>query len=199
MSDMTVCWRCGYEGLADARYCAHCGRALVAPSLRLKRWINRVLNGTSDVHVAFLGLGLSVLVGLFANRLIVFKFNFESMLVILSLVIGSGCAYLGWDWNRPRSVRDRLERLLLVFLGMGALIGLIWLIDTFVSSALITSGKTVVYQVPGVYIEASAEARRMFISNDPPYWLAMIVLSVIAAAVGNLINRGYERRLMRAA
>ena len=63
MSDKPVCHRCGYVGPVDARYCAHCGRALVSPNARLTRSINRILSNLSPYHIGFLGLVLSVPTG----------------------------------------------------------------------------------------------------------------------------------------
>ena len=65
MSEQPVCHRCGYVGPVDARYCAHCGHALVPLSIRLKRSVDRVLSNLSPFHIGFLGLVLSVPISVF--------------------------------------------------------------------------------------------------------------------------------------
>lgn len=199
MSEKPVCRRCGYVGPVDARYCARCGRALVPPGVRLTRSIDRILSSLCPLHVGLLGLVLSVPIGVFADRLIVTRLSFPLSLVLMALVIGCGYAYLGWQWNIPLSGRSRLERMLLVFVCVGILLAVVWLIDRALLSALTDSGDTVVYDVPGVYVEASVGVRRLSIADVPPYWLAVMIYAILAAAVGNLIHRMRERRSMRAA
>ena len=71
MSEKPVCHHCGYVGPVDARYCAHCGRALVPPNVRLTRSIDHILSNLSPFHIGFLGLVLSVPISAFADRLMV--------------------------------------------------------------------------------------------------------------------------------
>jgi len=96
MSENPVCHRCGYVGPIDARYCAHCGRALESPNIRLTRSINRILSNLSPFHIGFIGFALSVPISAFAHRLIVTELSFPLSLVPLALGIGCGYAYLGW-------------------------------------------------------------------------------------------------------
>jgi hypothetical protein len=196
MSEKPVCRRCGYVGPVDARYCARCGRALVPPGVRLTRSIDRILSSLRPLHVGLLGLVLLVPIGVFADRLIGTRFSFPSSLVLLALVIGCGYAYLGWQWNTPLSGRSRLERMLLVSVCVGILLAVVRLIDRALLSAVADSGHTVVYDIPGVYVEASAGVRRLSIGNVPPYWLAVMIYAVLTAVAGNLIHRVHERRSM---
>jgi hypothetical protein len=130
----------------------------------------------------------------FADRLIVGKFSFPSSLILLALVIGSGFAYLGWQWDLPLSNRSRLGRLFILFFCVGLLLTAAWLLDRSLLSVLSDSTHMVVYQVPGVYIESAPGIRRLSIeSNLPPYWLAVLVYGGLAAIAGHLISRSRER------
>jgi ribosomal protein L40E len=190
MSEKSVCHRCGYVGPADARYCAHCGRALVPPNARLTRSINRILSNLSPLHIGFLGLVLSVPISVFTDRLIVTKLSFPLSLVPLALVIGCGYAYLGWYWNTPLSSRSRLVRMLLVFFCIGVFLAAVWLVDRGLLTLLSNSTHRVVYQVPGVYVESSPGFRRLSIASAvPPYWLVVMIYGMLAAIAGNLIHR----------
>jgi hypothetical protein len=195
MSEKPVCHRCGYVGPADARYCAHCGRPLVPPSVRLTRSANRILSNLSPFHLGFLGLVLSIPISAFANRLIVIELSFPLSLVPLALVIGCGYAYLGWHWNASLSSRSYLVRMLLVFVCMGVLLVVVWLVDRQLLSLLSDRTHVVVYKVPGVYRESSAGIRHMSIdSNVLPYGLVAMIYAVLTAVAGNLIHRAYKHR-----
>ena len=195
MSEKPVCHRCGYVGPVDARYCAHCGHALVPPNVRLTRSINRILSNLSPFHIGFLGLVLSVPISAFADRLIVTELSFPLSLVPLALAIGCGYAYLGWHWNASLSSRSHLVRMLLVFVCMGVFLVAVWLVDRGLLGFLSDRTHMVVYKVPGVYRESSAGFRRMSIDSIAlPYWLVAMIYGVLAALAGNLIHRAHKRR-----
>ena len=190
MSEKPVCHRCGYVGPVDARYCAHCGRPLVPPSVRLTTSINRILSHLSPFHIGFLGLVLSVPISVFAERLIVMKLSIPLSLVPLALVIGCGYAYLGWNWNTQVSSRSHLVRMLLVFFCMGVLLLAVWLVDRGLLSLLSDRTHMVVYEVPGVYVESAPGFRRLTIASGvPPYWFVAMIYGVLTAITGNLIHR----------
>ncbi len=199
MSEPTVCRRCGYIGPEDARYCARCGRAIDSLGVRLRRGFDRILSSLSPLHVGLLGLALSIPIAVFADRLMVMRFSIPFSLALLGLVIGGGYAYLGWQWNMPRPLGSRLGRMLLVLAGTGFALAVVWLIDRALLSVLTAGGDVMVYEIPGVHIEAIGGARRMWIGDVPPYWLAVVTYAVLAAAVGNLICRMRQGRIMRAA
>jgi hypothetical protein len=195
MSERPVCHRCGYVGPVDARYCAHCGRALVPLDVRLTRSINRILSNLSPFHIGFLGLVLSVPISAFADRLIVTELSFPLSLVPLALAIGCGYAYLGWHWNASLSSRSHLVRMLLVFVCLGVLLVAVWLVDRGLLSLLTDRTHMVVYGVPGVYRESSPGFRRMSIDSDVlPYWLVAMIYGVLTAVAGNLIHRALRHR-----
>lgn len=195
MSEKPVCHRCGYEGPVDARYCAHCGRALETPSARFKKRINRIMSNLSPFHIGFLGLVLSVATSLFADRLIVTELSFPLSLVSLALVIGCGYAFLGWHWNASMSSRSHLVRMLLVFVCMGVFLVAVWFVDWGLLSLLSDRTRMVVYKVPGIYRESSPGFRHMSIDSDVlPYWLVAMIYGVLTAVAGNLIHRTRKRR-----
>jgi hypothetical protein len=148
----------------------------------------------SPLHIGLLGLALSIPIAAFADRLMVMRFSTPISLALLALVIGGGYAFLGWQWNMPRSIGSRLGRMLLVFAGIGILLAAVWVIDRALLSVLTAGGAAMVYEIPGVRIEAMGGARRMSIGDVPPYWLAVMVYASLAAAVGNLVSRVRQRQ-----
>lgn len=195
MSEKPVCHRCGYVGPVDARYCAHCGRALAPPSVRLTRSIDRILSNLSPFHIGFLGLVLSVPISALANRLVVTELSFPLSLVPLALVIGCGYAYLGWHWNAPLSSRGHLVRMLLVFVCMGVFLVAVWLVDRGLLSLLSDKTHMVVYEIPGVFRESSPGFRHLSIdSHAMAYWLVAMIYGLLSAVAGNLIQRALQRR-----
>jgi ribosomal protein L40E len=195
MSEKPICQHCGYVGPVDARYCAHCGRALVPPNVRLTKSASRILSSLSPFHIGFLALVLSVPISAFAERLIVTGLSFPLSLVPLALIIGCGYAYLGWRWNASLSGRSHLLRMLLAFAGMGGFLVAVWLVDRALLSLLSDRTQMVVYQVPGVYRESSAGYRQISIdSNVLPYGLIAMVYGVLTAVAGNLIHRAGKRQ-----
>jgi len=195
MSEKTVCQRCGYVGPEDALYCAHCGRALDKPRVRLTKSINRILSNLSPIHFGFLGVVLSVPIIVFVDHLVVARLAFPLTLVPLALVLGCGYAYLGWNWNTPLSSRSHLVRILLVFVSMGVIIVAIWLVERGVLSLLSDRTHMVLFTVPGVYRESSPGFRRMSIdTNVPPYWLFAMVYSLLIAVLSSLLHRAFKRQ-----
>jgi hypothetical protein len=193
MSEKPVCRRCGYVGPADARFCARCGRALDPPNVRFSRSINRILDSLSPFHIGLLGLVLSFLISAFADHLIVIRLSFPGSLVPLALVLGCGFAYLGWHWHAPLPDRRYLVRMLLVFACMTGCLAVIWTVDSGLLRVLTDKTHPVVYEIPGVYRQSTAEFRRMSIdSNDLSYGLVVMVYAWLAAVVGNLIHRLYK-------
>lgn len=195
MSEKPICRRCGYIGPADAQYCAHCGRALVPPGVRLTRSINRILSNLSLFHIGFLGLVISVAISALAARLVVTELSFPLALVPWALVIGFGYAYLGWQWNEPLSNRSRLVRMLLIFVCIGVCLVAVWLVDRGLLSLLSDSTHMIVYKIPGVYRESSPGFRHMSIESVVlPYGLVVMIFSVLATIAGYLVRRVRKHR-----
>lgn len=195
MNEKSVCRRCGYEGPVDARYCARCGRALVPLSARLTDKIDHVVEAISPLHIGLLGLAILVPASMFAENLIVTKLSFPFSLALMALVFGCGYAYLGWQWEMPRSNRSLLMRVLMVFAGVVIFLIVVWLIDRTLLSLLTDRARMVVYDIPGVYIEASSGLRRISIgSNVPPYWFVVLVFSILIAFTSNLIRKATKPR-----
>lgn len=193
MHEKPVCGRCGYVAPMQAKYCPSCGTALVPLSAPLARGIDRILGKLSRFHIGLLGLVLLVSTSVLAAHLIVTGLTFRWSIVLLALVLGCGCAYLGWDRNRSISSDRRLVRMLLFFACMGILLVIVWLIDRMWLSFLSAGGGEVVYAIPGIYVEASVESRRLVVADVPPYWLAVTVYALLAAAAGNLVYKGQAR------
>jgi hypothetical protein len=195
MNERSVCRRCGYMGLVDARYCARCGLALAPLSTRLTDRVDHVLKNISPLYIGFLGLVILILTSMFADRLIVTKLSFPFSLVLIALVFGCGNAYLGWQWEKPSSSRVLLMRILMVFAGMVIFLIVVWLIDITLLSFLTDRVPMVEYDIPGVYVEASTGFRRISIGpNVPPYWFVVMIYSVLAGVIGNLIQKATIRR-----
>lgn len=115
MSKTPICPHCGYVGPEDARFCAHCGRALIPLGARLAERINSIFDELAPIHIWVLGLVLPILIGVLSHHLIVWKLSFRSLVVVMALGIGGGMAYLGWECCTPISVQRLLLRVLLVF------------------------------------------------------------------------------------
>ena len=192
MSEQSVCHRCGYAGPEDATYCARCGGALVSPGARSTGGIDRVLAKLSPVHIGLLGLVLLALTSVFAAYLMITKLNFWWTVVLLALVLGCGCVYLGWQWSPSTASDRRIVHVLVVFGLMAALLVVVWVIDGVWLSFVTAGGGEIVYEIPGVHVEASAHGRHLFMVNVPPYWLAVLAYGVVAVVVGNLV-RGTQK------
>lgn len=119
MHEKPVCSRCGYVAQMDANYCPNCGTALVPLSAPFARGLDRIPGKLSRFHVGLLGLVLLVSTSVLAAHLIVTGLTFRWLIVLVALVLGCGCAYLGWEWNRSISSDKRLVRVLLFFACMG--------------------------------------------------------------------------------
>jgi hypothetical protein len=157
--------------------------------------VNRILDSLSPFHIGLLGLVLSFLISAFADHLIVIRLSFPWSLVPLALVLGSGFAYLGWHWHSSLPGRRYLVRMLLVFACMAGCLAVIWTVDNGLLSILTGKTHPVVYEIPGIYRQSTAEFTRMSIdSNDLSYGLVVMVYGWLAAVAGNLIHRLYKRR-----
>ena len=194
MSEQTVCRRCGYEGPSDARYCAHCGRALVPPRERFALRMNRILDRLSPLHLGLIGLALSVPISLFAHHLLVIELSIPLSLLPMALVLGGGFAYLGWDWQMQASSRSHLVRMLWVFVGMGVLLAAVWLVDRGLLTLLSDSAHMIVYEIPGVYRESSPGYRHLSIDSNLSYWIVALLYGALTAVGGYLIERVWSAR-----
>jgi hypothetical protein len=156
----------------------------------LTRCLKRSLSNLRPFQIALIGLALSIAISVLADRMIVTKLSFPLSLVPLVLIIGGGYAALGWQWRALLTNRSRLVRMLVVFAGMGALLGAVWLVDRGMLSVFSDCTHQVVYAVPGVYVESSPGVRYLSIESDvPPYWLFTLIYGGLAAAAGNFIRR----------
>jgi len=194
MSEKPVCRRCGYVGPADARFCAHCGRSLIPLKVRLTRSGNRILDNLSLLHIGFIGLVLAGLISAYAQHLIVIELSFPLSLVPLALVIGCGFATLGWHWHAQLPSRRYFVRMLLVFVCMAGCLVAVWLLDMGLLSSVTDKANMVVYEIPGVYRQSTAEYRRMSIdASDLTYGLVVMLYGLLTAVAGYLIHRVYKR------
>jgi signal transduction histidine kinase len=197
-----VCRRCGHTGPGDARYCARCGLALTPLRVRTTGTIQRLLDNLSPRTIALLGLIALVPIGLLVEHLLIdVGLYLPFSLVLLALVTGSGCAYLGWYWFTPTSGRHRLIRVLLVLAGLGlSLVAIRW-IDRASLSTLAGNGQTIVSDIPGVHLEAvnglNGLKRVHRVSSPPPYWLFFVIYATLTAIAGNLIHRAYIALVIR--
>jgi hypothetical protein len=197
MTEKPICPRCGYIGPVDARYCAHCGRALVPLGIRLTRSINLILSNLSPFHLGLLGLVISVAISALTAHLVVMEFSFPLSLIACALVIGCGYAYLGWQWNEQFSNRNRLVRMLLVIVCIGLCLVAVWLVERWLLRLVSDRTHMVLFKVPGVYRESSPGFRHMSIESGVllPYGLAVMTYGVLAAIAGNLVRQVGKRRL----
>ncbi len=186
MSEILICHSCGQSASTDAKYCSRCGAALVPPTARSARGVDRILSKASSLHIGVLGLVLLTSISVFAAHLIVTGFNFQWSIVLLALVLGAGCGCLGWQWTRSLSPDSRIVRMLLIFASMAVALLVVWLID-WACLTIVAGGGGVVYAIPGVYVEALAEGRHLVIVDAPPYWLLVTLWGVFAATLGNLV------------
>jgi CDP-diglyceride synthetase len=166
---------------------------------RLSRRLAHILDRISPLHIGLLGLALTVPIALYTYRLIVTGLSVTNSLILLAFAIGSGYAYIGWQWNVSQEMGKRLGRMLLGLAGTWLLLVVVRLTDQALLSFMTAGGETVVYAIPGVYIEASGGARYMSIDNVPPYGLLMTVYAMITAWVGNRMNSFFGRRATRGA
>ena len=196
MTEKTICPRCGYKGPEDARYCAHCGRALVPLGIRLTRRINLVLNNLSPVHIGLLGLVISIAISTSVAHLVVMELSFPLSLIAIALIIGCGYVYLGWQWNEQSSSRNRLVRMLLVFACIGLCLGAVWLVDRWALSLLSDETYTVLFEIPGVYRESSSNIRHVSVESGIllPYGLVVMTSGVMITIAGFLVHRASKRR-----
>jgi hypothetical protein len=148
-----------------------------------------MLGRLSRVHIGLLGLALLVPISVLTAHLIVSGLSFRWSLLLLALVLGCGCAYLGWEWSTSVISDRRITRMLLTYACIGILVATVWLVDRVWLGILNAGGHEVVYAVPGVHLEASVEGRRLVMVDAPPYWLPVMLYGIAAAAVGSLIRR----------
>lgn len=194
MSEKPVCPRCGYVGPVDARFCAHCGRSFIPLKVRLTRSGNRILDNLSPLHIGFLGLVLAGLISAYAQHLIVLGLSFPLSLVPLALVIGIGFVTLGWHWHASLPDRRYFVRMLLVFVCMAGCLVVVSLVDRELLSSVTDKANMVVYEIPGVYRQSTAEFRRMSIdASDLTYGLVVMLYGILTAVAGYLIHRVNER------
>jgi hypothetical protein len=94
MGRTSICPHCGFTGPENARYCAGCGRAFVPARARLADRIEPL----SHVPAILPSLATILAIGLLTGWLIVDSVLYlPASYVLLSLGIGLGGAYLGWQ------------------------------------------------------------------------------------------------------
>ena len=185
MANEQVCGRCDHTVSEDDRYCAQCGRSLISPGIRLADSVRRFHESLSPSHLGLLGLTGLAVIGVASENLIVYKLSFPVSLALLALSIGCAGAYLGWHWGAMTVERIRLSWMVQVFVGAMVLLGGVWLVDQALL-ALVGEGG---FRIPGVQMQVAAGSpRTMIISGPPPYWLGVMVLGLVATAIGNLAH-----------
>ena len=202
MSEQAVCGHCGYEGPADARYCARCGRALVPLRTRFASLGGRLLGSPSLFQVGMLSLVCLVLLGVLVDRLIIAAgLYFPVSYISLACVLGVGGAYSGWQWGRADSNGDLLKRVVLVSAGMGGLVLITLAADRALFSLLGGSGRRIAFDIPGMHIETlasnsiGAAGRRVRMVYDMfPYSLLALFYVVLIGTASNLVQRVHKKR-----
>lgn len=191
MREEPACPRCGYHGQTDARYCAHCGRALAPLRTRVSETANRFFDNLSPWYIVAFGVAALVSLGLLAQYYIVSTgLYFRVSFLLLALVVGSGCGFLGWRWGASRSSRKRFFHVLLVFAGMAALLALIRRLDLAILASFADSERVFVLDIPGVHLEASAGYKQSHrVSSPPPYWLITFGYGVLVGVVSFRIRK----------
>jgi len=194
MTEGTPCPRCGYTRPAEARFCAHCGRAFVSPGMRLMSATDRLLARVSRRHVLWFGVAALFLVSMQAHHLIVGPGLFLPMsFLLLALIIVAGAAYLGWGWNRPWSGRGLFERAVIVFAGMAVALAAVLKIDRLGLGLLAGTGRTTAFDIPGIHSEVVgtfSPARVSYVVADPPpYWLVAMIGALLVGVICDQLRR----------
>lgn len=196
MTEGSTCPRCGSGGPGDARYCAHCGRAFVPLSHRLISATDQLLARLSRRHVLWFGLAALFLVGMLGHHLILRAGLFlPGSYLLLVLIFAAGGACLGWGWNLPWSGRRLFQRTVVVFAGMAAALVAVLLVDRLCVNSLSGTGRTAVFDVPGIHIEVlgsfSPAKLRYVVVDPPPYWLlAMVGVLLVGMVSSQLLSTG---------
>jgi hypothetical protein len=198
MSDQPICPKCGYEGPPGAEYCARCGRKLKRTSVGIVEKFNRWIDSLTPTHLGMLGWILLIPVGSLSEYLIVWKLSFGFSVFLMALMIGCGCAYLGWEFLTLSSPRKVLSRCFILISGLLVSLLVIYFIDQALLPFTVNGTESVIYRMPGVYAESSVNTRRVVIDNTPSYWLLVIVYGVGASVIGNIIHRARNSFLLAA-
>jgi hypothetical protein len=193
MTEGVTCPRCGYTGPPEARYCAHCGSASVSRGTRLISATDRMLARVSRRHIAWFGLAALFLVSMQAHHLILHPGLCSPVsYILLTLVFAVGGACLGWAWKMPSPGRSLFERTVMVFAGMAVSLVAVLQIDRLYLGMLGGSGRTTVFDIPGIHIEVLGTFSPARISstvvNPPPYWLLAMMGALLVGVISNLLR-----------
>jgi hypothetical protein len=196
MTESVSCARCGHEISSDARYCAHCGRAVIPLQDRISKNLSYTLEGISNWQIQLLGLAALVIIGVITDHYLIDRgLYFPASYAILFFVLGGGFALIGWQWNRASNSR-RFLLLLVVGAVICLLIPFIKMIDNVFLSAIAESDRLVTVNIPGVHLEASGGYKRFHsVNNPPPYWLLTIMFVGIIGYLGTWLENRFGKRL----
>lgn len=201
----TTCRHCGYAGPDDARYCAHCGRALVPIPLRVQLMnpISNTLDNASRSLITLLCLGLVLLYSAQAYTLNISSGMYVPLsYVLLSLIMAVGSFYFGWRWDERLPNHRLVYRALTITVVVLILLNVVLLVDRAVLSSPLGFEQTFVVDIPGIHSEATARrivgerccsmyATRTVYHSWPYGWL-FIIYTLLFVVAGRLLNQKFQ-------
>jgi len=194
VKDKTVCTRCGYTSLPEARYCAHCGQALIPPRTHRVTGTGRWFENLTSRFLGLVGLIAVIPIGVLAHHQLVDSgLLFSLSHLSLALIIGAGSLYLGWQWE---CLPSNCARMLVVFIAVGLLLVAVGCVDEAAFGLLVAPGRLVISDIPGVHIEAMDGVRRISV-DAPPYWLLVAISAAFLGTASSLARRLYTTLMKR--
>ncbi len=199
----TTCRRCGYAGPGDARYCAHCGRALIPVPLRVRLMIpiSDTLDNAPRSLITLLCLSLPLLYSAQAYSLNIGGGMLYVPLsyVLLSLLMAVGSFYFGWRWDERLPNHQLVYRALTITVTVLILLNVVLAADRAILSSPLGFEQTFVVDIPGIHSEATARrivgerccsihATRAVYYSWPYGWL-FIIYTLLFVVAGNLIRK----------
>jgi hypothetical protein len=189
MLDNVFCARCGHEISSEARYCAHCGRAVIPLRYQISNKIRYILDDVSKWHIQLLCLMALLSIGVITEHYLVDRgLYFPASYAILLLVLGGGCSLIGWQWNRT-SNRSRFLLVLVTGITISLLIPFVKVIDNTILNVIADSNRELIVNIPGVHLEASEGYKNFHsVNNPPPYWLLTIMFCGSISYLGHWLR-----------
>jgi hypothetical protein len=191
----TECPRCGYQCSLEARYCANCGRRLIS---RREMLVDIGLRLFSEPkRLAILILGVLGVVGVITDYLFVEVLNLPSTVIFMFAGIGIGCALIGWKLPRVATKHERIKLAGFVLVGSVLFFGATLLIEKTTMAFLVSSGKSTILNIPGMFIEVIGNAPNQLvikrhIINDFPYIVLIPVYIFLVTWGGNLVSQSIK-------
>jgi hypothetical protein len=159
---------------------------------KLHRWFENF----SPHAIDFLSLVALVLISVITNYIIPKELYFPQSYALTALVIGLGCAYLGWQLDTPSlSDSDRFRRVVVASISICFLLIIVLLIDQVLLYRLNTDRK-MVFDIPTIHIEVTPTVMSLKKWAYPKwvYGLFVMFYSVFIYATSRLLHTVYLKR-----